>query len=524
MGALAYRIGGKARTGQGVARARVKAIPAPVKGWNAKDPLSAMDPQFATILENWFPDSGYVALRKGSADHATGVGSGEVETVFNFSANGASVLLAGGGGKLYDVSAAGTATNLTASITAFGTAFDNDRWQGVNFYNVAILVNGGDTPLSFDGSTMTTAGFTGTGLTAANLIYVASFKERLFLIEKDTANFWYGTVKQITGALVKFELGAVHPGGGKLVAAGTFTIDGGAGPEDLIGFFFENGDIAVYQGTNPGDAAEWAIVGRFKIGRPVGQRPLLQIGADLLAITEDGYMPVRQFMGSGRTAKRLAVSDNISRAVNEAVNLYRGNFGWELGLYAAGNMMIANVPKVEGAQSEQHVMNTLTGAWCKFTGLNAICWAVHENVAYFGTSGGKVQKFDIGNADAGADIIADAQTAFVYFGGEERIKSFTLFKPYLQSDNPVRVSMGLGVDFAEGIVTAEASVPGGAGEQFDVALFDEAFFAGGFTAQDDWQSAGEIGYAAAVRMKTQTSAHNMRWFATSVVWKPGGIL
>jgi hypothetical protein len=519
MGYLAHAIGVKGRMGVGRAVARVKTIQAPTGGWNARDPLSAMKPGFATILENWFPDTGFVALRKGNAEHAHSVGAGAVPSLFAFNSADTAILLASGDGDIYDVTSPGTATNLNA-----GTAFASDQWQGVNFYNVAILVNGEDTPQSFDGSTLASAGFSGSGLTTSNLIYAASFKERLFLVEKDTANAWYGGIKQITGALLKFDLGAVHPSGGALVAVGTFTLDGGAGPDDYIGFFFEKGDILVYRGLDPGDADLWAIVGRFKIGDPVGRQPLLQVGSDLIAITDDGYMPVAQFMATGGVKKQLAVSDNISRAVNEAVKLYRANLGWQLVLHSDANMLIANVPRVSGAQSEQHVQNTLTGAWCKFTGLNANCWAVSDHRIFFGGAGGKVFEFNVGNADDGATILSDAQGAYVYYGGQESEKHFTMFRPYLQTDNALNVQMGLGVNFAEAVVTAEVSLPEDSGSQFDEALFDEDFFGGGFTSQDEWQSAGEFGYAAAVRLKTATRAHAVRWFATGVVWEQGGIV
>lgn len=520
MGYLQHAIARTARTGRGRPVSRVKTIPAPVKGWNAKDPFSAMDPLFATVLENWFPDTGFVGLRKGNASHATGVGAGAVESLFPYSADGTEILLAGGGGNIYDVTDSGTADDLSGSATAF----NSNKWQGVNFYGVAILVNGADDPQSFDGSTLDAAGFTGSGLTVSNLSYVASFKERLFLIEKDTANFWYGTVKQITGALTKFELGAVHPAGGSLVAAGTFTLDGGAGPDDYIGFFFQNGDIVIYRGTNPGDADLWSIVGRFKIGKPVGTQPLLQIGADLIAITADGYMPVAQFMGGGGIKKQLAISDNISRAVNEAVSLYRDVHGWQLALFSAANMLIANVPKIAGAQSEQHIMNTLTGAWCKFTGLNANCWAIHDNKAYFGGGAGAVFQFNAGNSDAGTDIVSDAQSAFVYYGGQESEKFFKLFRAFIQTDNALAVSMGLGTDFTEATVTVETSVPESEGPTWDVATWDVAAWSGGFTPQDEWQSADANGYAAAIRLRTSTKAHNVRWYASAVVWQQGGIL
>src|SRR6267142_4153884 len=51
---------------------RVVAVPAPVGGWNARDPLAAMAPTDAVTLENWFPRVSDCAIRGGSADYVSG--------------------------------------------------------------------------------------------------------------------------------------------------------------------------------------------------------------------------------------------------------------------------------------------------------------------------------------------------------------------------------------------------------------------------------------------------------------------
>ena len=56
-------------------------IPAPVKGWNAKDALANMDQEFAITLDNVFPNLTDVEVRSGYASYSTGNGSGAVETL-----------------------------------------------------------------------------------------------------------------------------------------------------------------------------------------------------------------------------------------------------------------------------------------------------------------------------------------------------------------------------------------------------------------------------------------------------------
>ena len=53
----------------------VKFVDPPVKGWNARDDLSAMDPDEAIVLENLVPSDTGIFLRPGYTAWVTGLGS-----------------------------------------------------------------------------------------------------------------------------------------------------------------------------------------------------------------------------------------------------------------------------------------------------------------------------------------------------------------------------------------------------------------------------------------------------------------
>ncbi len=512
---IAFAIAQKARSGGTKPAVSGESIPSPVAGWNARDPFFNMDPRFATILENYVPQTNFVELRRGSTSHATGVGAGAVETLFSFRSGALSRMLAAGGGGIYNATSSGAVGAPLAS------GFSSNRWQTTNFNGRGILVNGTDAPQSYDGTNVTAAGFTGTGLTPSDLFAVHPFKERLLFLENNSASFWFGAVDAVTGALSEFPLGSVHPGGGRALAIDTLTIDGGDGIDDLLAIFMESGDVLIYAGTDPSNANAFALIGIFNIGRPIGERPLVKFGPDLVAITSDGYLPLRQFLRLGRSQTNLALSDTISGAVSEAVRSFGANFGWQAVLYPRSNWLLFNVPLVENAQSEQHVMNTLTNAWCKFTGMNAGCWAVHEDLLYFGGMGGEVFLADNSAADDGSSIIGDAQSAYVYFGGRAALKRFTMFRPVLSSDASVNVSMGLGVDFADAVGVSAVQSVAVPGTLWNTELWDTFLWAGGQNIQKGWQTASEIGTAAAIRIKTETNNQSVRWFSTDVLFERG---
>ena len=125
---------------------RTTSLPAPVAGWNARDGLDAMQPTDAVEMVNWVPGSQSVRLRRGHAEHAVGVGTGNVETIAEFHSGAVRKMLAAGGGGIYDVS--------TGTSALLRSGFASDRWQHVNFDGRMGLVNGVDTPQQFDGQTV----------------------------------------------------------------------------------------------------------------------------------------------------------------------------------------------------------------------------------------------------------------------------------------------------------------------------------------------------------------------------------
>src|SRR5262245_14319989 len=135
-----------------------KTLPAPYGGLNLRDDITALKPNEARVLTNWFPTSGQLSVRPGYSSHGTGVGSGEVKTLAAFVGFTASKLLAAGGGAIYDVTSAGAGTSKASG-------FSEDRWQTALYNDRLFWVNGADTPQSYDGSTVGNIAWAGAGLT-----------------------------------------------------------------------------------------------------------------------------------------------------------------------------------------------------------------------------------------------------------------------------------------------------------------------------------------------------------------------
>lgn len=480
-----------------------ESMPAPTGGWDAVSPLSEMEPDRAIVLDNWFPRPSYVEVRKGSKVHASNMGNNTVDSllVYNGVTAAGSRMFSVTNGEIFDVSSAGNA------VATGVTGLASDRWQYTNFAtsggNFLWICSGADDPRHYNGSVWATP--TITGITASDVINVNSHKKRLWFILKDSMDAAYLGTDSIAGSATKFPLGSIMGKGGYLVAMATWTKDGGSGPDDLAVFISSRGQVAVYQGTDPASASTWSLVGVYDLGAPIGYRCFTKVAGDLALINIDGVLPIsKAYITDRGAADRIAITSNIDNAMNEASRDYRGNFGWELCSYSKGTMALLNVPLVEGNTQHQYVMNTLTGAWCRFKNLNANCWAVFNDDLFFGGNDGLVYQADVGALDVDQPVDAVGQTAYNYFRAKGRLKSWTLLQPLLTTDSNSRPAIGLSTDFADNAVLGTPTSAATNAALFDSAIFDVDIFPTGARNISDWLTVSGQGQAASVHFRSKT--------------------
>ena len=487
-------------------------VPAPAGGWNARDSIDMMDPRDAIILDNYYPGDADVRARNGYTSWATGLTS-DIETMMTY--GGPTPEMFGiAGTSIYDVTATG------ATGAAVVTGLTNAQWQYVNFGTAGghfiWLCNGADAPYHYNGSTW--ANPTLTDVTAADIVYVMAHKRRLFFLFNDSLTFGYLPVVQIAGAVSEFDLGSLFNFGGKLMAAGSWTRDGGDGQDDLAVFITSNGEVAIYQGLDP--ASDWALIGRYDIGRPIGRRPLIKVGADLVVITDAGFVNLSSVLPTGGSAPSLALSNKIENAVRDVTSMHKSIFGWQAVLYPQGGYGMFNIPISTVGDFHQYVVNLTTGAWCRFKNQNGFSWVVHEGDLYFGGAG-TVYKADDGFNDDGAPIDAFGKPAFNYFGARGVVKKFTMIRPVMGSDASLTVSLGFDVDYADGTNVFTPSPTTSLGSEWDVAEWDVAEWAGAQTTVQAWRTVQGIGYNATTRIKTSTTSQSVIWYAYDIVYEMG---
>lgn len=501
-----------------------RSIPASVGGLNAIASLADMPEQDATVLINIFPRETDCLVRDGYEVHHDGLtGSSRVETLMPYAGATTNKLFAATGTSVHDV------TSVGSGGAAVVTGLTNARWIYTNYATTSgyylYMVNGADDPRHFDGTNWATPALTGSGLTPANLSWVTPHKERLWFIEKNTMNAWYLDVRAIAGTLTKFPLGAVFKQGGTLKAIGTLSVDSGLGPDDYIAFLSTKGEVVLYAGINPASADDWALVGVYRTGTPVGTRPVEQVGGDLLITTNDGVVSTKGLIKSDRgKSQYFTLTSKINPLLNSAARAYGTNFGWQLCLYPLGKWLIVNVPVSTGIEQIQYVMNTTTGAWCVFSEMNANCWAVHNDELYFGGNMGDVYKADTGYNDNGNDIVAVGRGAFNYLGLRGILKKFNMIRPLFGSSGAPEYRVALDVDFGNVEISDTIPIVPEDGAIWDTDVWDTGVWGGATNVLKRWQTVKGIGMAAAVRYKIRKNGQSVNVFSFDILAERGGIL
>lgn len=482
---------------------QTKMIPAPTEGWDAISPLATMDPKRAPILDNWVCRPGFVEIRGGSQPFNHTLTTSPVETLMVYRSGSTESLFGAAASQIYNVGLGiGAGTSVVTGLT-------NARWQYVNFRpaggtNVIQCCNGADQLLQYDGTVWTNPAIAGLpgGATTANIIGIAAQKRRLWYILKDTSIAAFMPVDAIAGAISSYlDLGATWSRGGKLMAMCAWTIDGGSGPQDYASFVSSEGQVTIYSGVDPTSATDWKLVGTFDISPPIGRRCALRIGSDVALITQGGVVPLSQALPFDPSADRsVALTARIQNAMALATITGVNNFGWQMCMFEAQQLAFLNVPLSENSQQHQYVMNTLTGAWSRFTGWDANCFEIYSGGLYFGDNAGGVTKAYVSASDFTSSIAADMQCAFNWLDDPGKTKRMTMVQPLLNIGGTLTPSLSVDVDFETGSQTAPLTSLSGS-VLWDASTWDTSVWPALTTTFKQWLSVNAIGHAHALRLQ-----------------------
>lgn len=495
-------------------------MPAPVRGLNYRDSLTLMKPGDALQLDNIVCRTGYAEVRKGRQPTATGFVA-NVETIMSYIGKaGDKKLFAAAGTAIYDATASGI---IGAGVV---TGLTSAYWNYINVTNSAgsaylICCNAADNAKIYDGTTWADSGFT--GLTLTSFEQLAVWKHRVWVVEKNSMNAWYGATDAISGALTSFTFGGIFKRGGSLRAILNWTIDGGAGSDDYFVAVTSAGEAAVYKGTDPASATTFALVGVYYVGPPVGKRFYAQYGGDLLLLTLEGLLPLSKYLQSETVNKSTALSDRITQLLSTDVSNYGTTLGWEVQVFLEDNMVFVQVPSGPVGSRYQYVMSTITGAWSRFLIQNAITWCVQDQFLFMGDAT-KCYNAWTGGTDVNESIPYYILPAFSYFGSSTAQKKFNLGRLLFEADVVPLYRWQLLVDFNQEYFFYPLAPAPPQGNLWDVAIWDASRWGTLTTYNRQWFALAGLGYAAAMVVYGISTGLKTRLISIDYAWEQGDLL
>lgn len=496
----------KAVAPQGRAQMGHKGFPAPIRGWVTSENLAATGPASAQVLENWFPTQTGIKIRGGSPKFAT-IDESNVEPVrslMSYIGGATKKMFASDEDSIYEIT---SPTDSTTAPTADITGQTAGYYSYVNFAttggNFMPVVNGADNLQLYDGSTWTEIDAASTpaitGQSTDTFSHVSAYRNRLFFVEGGTMNVHYLPVDSIGGATGVISLSGTFTLGGSVYFTDTWSQDSGSGLDDKFIVISSEGEVAVFEGSNPASASTWNLVGVYAIPKPLGFHATMRAGGDLVIATESGMIPISAAVMKDPAALSLsAISKNIEPDWTTEV-IARRALPWEIVKWPEKNRAYVSLP-VTSDDNEPwcFVVNLQTGAWAKYVGWDTRCFVLHDDQVYFGSNDGTIKRAELGGFDdVSTPYVSKCAGSWDHLGAVGSLKTIKQARATFRTSNSFAPQLSGSVGYAVTFPSAPNAVAAEAADSlWDIGLWDEALWDSGIdlrTYTTRWVSIGKTG-------------------------------
>lgn len=295
---------------------------------------------------------------------------------------------------------------VTPATSTTGTLKIGTVTGGPYVDNEALTAGGGGAAVA-NGANSVASTIAVTGVLTDALSAVWLYANRLFFVEKDTLTAWYLGVDAVGGTANDFSLAGVFQRGGALLFGASWSLDSGDGMDDKCVCVSTEGEVAIYSGTDPSDAAAWRLEGRYDIAKPLGVNAFMRAGGDLLIATTDGVVPLSAVVQKDPAALSMAAITRpietlwrkVTVAASEPIELVK---------WADRGIAFVTLPE----QTETLTTNLNTGAWARQVGWGATCGATFLSKAYIGQADGSIVAIDETGYDIDQPYTCRANWAF----------------------------------------------------------------------------------------------------------------
>lgn len=537
---MAYSRGKRvpAKRPNGMMQPKHKPFLAPIKGWVSATNLAAAPDGAALVLENWYPTTTGIKMRRGSAKHGTASTTEPLESGMAYVGVSTRQMFGAADGDILDLTAP---ADPDVAPTPVVTGQTSNYYARINFTNPAgdnylLAANGTDDIQTYDGTTWAPL-VSGTdpgeldGLASDTVDHLNVYKNRIWLTNK-TMTAYYLPTDSIAGTVGDVALAGVFRNGGYILFTATWSVDAGNGPNEFIVFASTEGEYAIYQG-DPADASTWGIVGLYDASPPLGKNAFIRVGGDLLILTEIGLIPMSLIKNKDPAALALA---SISRNIQpdwQAEASARRSLPWEIVKWTSRNIAYVTCPVASDESVTPPIcfaVNLETGAWSKITGWDTRCFILHDDQVYFGRNDGSLMQADVGGYDDDALIYYTYVGHMDHLGAVGAYKTVTQARAIFRTLGAFNPSLSVTTDYSVSLPSYPSAFTPEAASLWDVGLWDQAKWDSGVTYLTEttkWVSIGRSGFAhAPIILITSGSAAppSAELVAFDTLYNPGGLV
>lgn len=498
-------------------------IPAPTGGINTAASGTVLPPGDCVQAINLIAAENGLRSRLGYREWVTGVegvGGDEVRSMIPFSGSDASQdrLFAVTNTTIWDASNATATPSIVHTFTTTG----NETGFGVSC--VAVTAGGhfllyadeenGYHVYSEVGNTWAEvqAGAGATeidGLDPRDIVFVTTFKGRVWFVERASTRAWFLPPGQIYGTVEVLDISTQFRAGGQLVGLWSWTYDGGAGLDDSLVAISTSGDVVIYQGTDPTSATDFGLKGVWYIGdTPAGRKIVREVGGDLLLLSRFGILPISRLV-VGATADQYTTF-KISNLFNQLMLTRAELDGWSMHLHPEDNSLLVVLPD-SGSETNQQLaqaQGTPGRGWFRYEDLPIFSAEVWGGQLYFGTKDGRVC---VSTGYVDAVRLADPNdytpvqwqllTAFGKFGGGLGVRISAIRTLLIAEGQQPAFEVAARYDYDQTALDAVSLSTPLEGNVWDAAVWDDGTWDGIASPYNVLRGATGMGHSAAVAIR-----------------------
>jgi hypothetical protein len=327
---------------------------------------------------------------------------------------------------------------------------------------------------------------------------VLAHMNRLWFADEKNLAVYYLPLRQKSGTVKVLPLNALFKRGGSIRAMYTWTMDGGENVTDQLVIFTSNGECAIYGGTDPD--SDFGLSGVFRFDAPMSKHSVINYGGDLYVMISTGVMPLSQLIKAETEFLGNFDRSVVSVFLSDAVN-FRSSKGWALFLNPSTGRLICNIPQGATNRYKQMIRHMPKAVWSDWQDIPSRCYGWIDPFVYFGDDKGNVYEMHPMHLnDDGNPINVVVQSYWSQFGTPAR-KHFLAIQTYMISNGQPRPSIDLKVDYdsSPGINIPDITELVGS-SLWDVAHWNTAMWSPGEKAMKVWNGVPSSGISGSVRV------------------------